>query len=167
MGPLNASKSRPPPAERDFRGLAITTLSNDVELRPEPRTQRPGLPITSNLAHDMPHSIPVESEVPGTREFKMEEDAVVDADADAQLQPPSEEDVDMADADPEPTSAAENSRQEDRTGDASNEDKQEKEEVKLEDLFADADSDDEFPSSRPADGTPSSSSPGEATPTSR
>ena len=111
----------------------------------------------------MPHSEPVESDVHEAEEVKMEEDAAEPAEA--QRQSPIKEDIDMADAAPEPTGVAEQVANEEPKEEGTSERK--KEDVKLEDLFADVDSDDEFPSSRPADGTASSSSPGEMTPTSR
>jgi DNA primase small subunit len=109
----------------------------------------------------MPHAEPLESVDPEVGEVKMEDD--VPSSAPAAQQPAAEEDIDMADV------AVFEEDQERKASEASRkEEKQEgKEDVKLEDLFADVDSDDEFPSSRPADGTLSSSSPGEMTPTSR
>lgn len=71
----------------------------------------------------------------------------------------------MADAAPEPVPIAAQIEEE-QPADGNNGEVK-KEDVKLDELFADVDSDDEFPSSRPADGTASSSSPGEMTPTSR
>jgi DNA primase small subunit len=111
----------------------------------------------------MPHSIPEEPEMVAGDEVRAEQDAVADAQPPA---PAAEEDVDMADIAPEPTPAADASKDETALEFSSKEENQ-KQEVKLEDLFADVESDDEFPSSRPADGTPASSSPGEMTPTSR
>ncbi|KAB5518206.1 eukaryotic and archaeal DNA primase small subunit [Coniochaeta sp. 2T2.1] len=121
----------------------------------------------------MPHSIPAEAEVPEAGGETMEEDPV----ANTETAQPAEEDVDMADAAPETAPIADASKEEGKEEDApedtikeeqtatEEQKEQRKEEVKLEDLFADVDSDDEFPSSRPAAGSPSSS-PGEMTPTS-
>ena len=111
----------------------------------------------------MPHSVTAESEAPEAGEIKMEEDDVANVDAPQ----PAEADVDMADAASEPIPVAVGDTEDtvEPVTDASDKDAK-KEDVKLEDLFADADSDDEFPSSRPAEAT-QSSSPGELTPTSR
>lgn len=111
----------------------------------------------------MPHSIPAEAEVPEAAEVKMEEDTP--ANGDALRHAPAEEDIDMADAASEPVPIAAKMEEEEPADGSSGGEK--KEDVKLEDLFADVDSDDEFPSSRPADGTASSSPPGGMTPTSR
>lgn len=99
----------------------------------------------------MPHSIKPEPEVPITGEVDMEEVPISNGE--------SQDDVDMTDAVPEPAAAT-----------AGNNTTQEtKSEVKLDDLFAHVESDDEFPTSSraAAEKTPASSSPEGMTPTSR
>jgi DNA primase small subunit len=91
----------------------------------------------------------------------MEEDGVANIEA----QQPAEEDVDMADAAPPGSFHVVSQSKEEKTTDEDIKEEK-KEDVKLEDLFADGDSDDEFPSSRPAE-VAQSSSPGELTPSSR
>jgi DNA primase small subunit len=123
--------------------------SNGIVLTTNPSTDRHKFTFQKRTK-SMPHSVLAESEAPQAEEVTMEDGPVANGDAPRV----AEEDVDMADAAPEPSLAVDDTTEE------------KKEDVKLEDLFADADSDDEFPSSHPAEKTPASSA-GEMTPTSR
>lgn len=102
----------------------------------------------------MAHSMPAESETHQTEDAEMEQEPVATGDAHRT----SEEDVEMAEAAPKPSASMDDIKED--------EEEKKKGDIKLEDLFADDDDDEEFPSSRPAARTPSSS-PGEMTPTSR
>lgn len=92
----------------------------------------------------MPHSVSPEANSPNTA--TVPDETMADSPVPNGTSQATEDDVAMAEADAPATAPPE-----------------EKKEVKLEELFADADSDDEFPSSRPQD-TPTSSSPEIATP---
>ncbi|TDZ53322.1 DNA primase small subunit [Colletotrichum trifolii] len=93
----------------------------------------------------MPHSISSEAKSPSTAAIPQE--AMADSPVPPDASQATDGDVAMAEADAPAVAAPE----------------EEKKEVKLDDLFADVDSDEEFPSSRPHD-TPSSRSPEMATP---
>lgn len=90
----------------------------------------------------MPHSVSPEPEPPIQSEIQMEEPSVENGNS---QHTEGEDDIPMADVGTE-------------SGPPPTEPSESKKEVKLEDLFADIDEDEEFPSSRePAQQTPSSS----------
>jgi DNA primase small subunit len=93
----------------------------------------------------MPHSDPASEAAEEKMDIQLEIETEDSPATNGDTQQTADEDIPMADAsEPAPAVAV---KQEEK-----------KEEVKLEDLFADDDSDDEFPSSRPAKETPQSSS---------